>query len=93
MITSKQIDKLIKKRFIEETEIMDFMKLTSGDVFLLMKQSKNYKQQILISIYWNPVLLYNCSMVSEHIVENLISFMGLNAVNCYIINYRTAANA
>ena len=49
---------------------------------LLIFRSRKAQAQ---PFYVTPLFLF--------INENLISFMGLSAVNCYIINYRTAANA
>ena len=75
MTTSKEIDRLIKSNFLSENEIIELMSLTTAEMFLIMKEPQNYKQQILINIYWNPVLLYDCKSISENLIDKLIQFV------------------
>lgn len=75
MITSKEIDRLIKLNILTETEIIELMGLTTTEMFLIMKEPQNYKQQILTNVYWNPVLLYDCKSVSENFFDKLIPFV------------------
>ena len=75
MTTSREIDRLIKLKILSENEIIELMSLTTTEVFLIMKESQIYKQQILINIYWNPVLLYDCKSISENLIDKLIQFV------------------
>jgi len=36
------------------------MNMDTNDVFMLMGKTKNNKTEVLLNIYWNPTLLYDC---------------------------------
>ena len=75
MINSKEIDSLISKKVLTEDEIISLMKMTSGEIFLLMKHPRKFKKKVMLNIYWNPSLLYDSNFLSENMIESLITFV------------------
>lgn len=75
MINSFIIDKMLHDKKITLEDLNILMNMDTNDVFMLMGKTKNNKTEVLLNIYWNPTLLYDCKNLDDNITESLIKFV------------------